>query len=159
MSDQSTALIRVMTKEARFRGHNTAHSLQDSSKASSGHQLQGAEAAGASEEDMGISPGKSIAYSVVKTRSTLQEHARLPFRNKKRLLKQKPGRTSQSRFTYCSVLFSLYTRICGQSTCSFCCFGKPFTSFLAPPSTATTIATCSYSKPAAIRAPTPPTTT
>jgi hypothetical protein len=44
MSDQSTALIRVMTKEVRFRGHNTAHSLQDSNKASSGHQLQGAEA-------------------------------------------------------------------------------------------------------------------
>jgi hypothetical protein len=68
MSDQSIAPIRVMTKEASFRGHNIAHSLQDSSKAPSGHQLQGAEAAGASEEDMGINPGKSIAYSVVKTR-------------------------------------------------------------------------------------------
>jgi hypothetical protein len=43
-----------MTKEASFRGHSTAHSLQDNSKAPSGHQLQGAEAAGASEEDMGI---------------------------------------------------------------------------------------------------------
>jgi hypothetical protein len=47
---------------------------------------------------MGISPGKSIAYSMVKTRATLQEHARLPFRNKKRLPKRKPGRISQSRF-------------------------------------------------------------
>jgi hypothetical protein len=37
---------------------------------------------------MEINPGKSIAYSMVKTRATLQERARLPFRSKKRLLKQ-----------------------------------------------------------------------
>jgi hypothetical protein len=98
MSAQSTAPIRVMTKEASFRGHITAHSLQDSSKAPSGHLLQGAEALGASEEDMGISPGKSIAYSVVKTRATLQERARLPFRSKKRLPKKKPGGINRSRF-------------------------------------------------------------
>jgi hypothetical protein len=98
MSDQSTDPVRVMTKEASFRGHNIAHSLQGSSKVPSGHQLQEAEAAGASEEDMGISPGKSIAYYMVKTRATLQEHARLPFRSKKRLPKQKPDRTSRSRF-------------------------------------------------------------
>jgi hypothetical protein len=79
MSDKSTAPVRMMTKEARFRGHNTPHSLWDSSKAPSGHQLQGAEAAGASEEDMGISPGKSIAYSVVRTRAILQERARSLF--------------------------------------------------------------------------------
>jgi hypothetical protein len=56
MSDQSTAPVKMMIKEASFRGHNIAHSLQDSSKAPSGHQLQGAEAAGVSEVDMGISP-------------------------------------------------------------------------------------------------------
>ena len=98
MSDQSTTLVRVMTEEVSFRGHSIAHSLQGSSRALSGHQLQGAEAAGASEEDMGISPGNSIAYSVVKTRATLQEHARSPFRSKKRLPKQKHGRISRSRF-------------------------------------------------------------
>jgi hypothetical protein len=98
MSDQSTTLVRMMTKEVSFRGHNTAHSFQDSSKAPPGHQLQGAKATGASEEDMAISPGKSIAYSVVKTRGTLQERVRLPFRSKKRMPKQKPGRTSQSKF-------------------------------------------------------------
>jgi hypothetical protein len=98
MSDQSTTLVRVRTKETNFKGHNIAHSLKGNSKAPSGHQLQGPEAAGASEEDMGINPGKSIAYSVVKTRATLQERARLPFRSKKRLPKQKPGRTSRSRF-------------------------------------------------------------
>jgi hypothetical protein len=37
MSDQSTAPIRMMTKEASFRGHSTPHSLWDSSKAPSGH--------------------------------------------------------------------------------------------------------------------------
>jgi hypothetical protein len=47
---------------------------------------------------MGISLGKSIAYSVEKTRATPQECARLPFRTKKRLPKQKPGRISRSRF-------------------------------------------------------------
>jgi hypothetical protein len=87
-----------MIEEASFRGHNIAHNLQGSSRAPSGHQLQGAEAAGASEEDMGMSPGNSITYSVVKTRATLQEHARSLFRSKKKLPKQKPDRISRSRF-------------------------------------------------------------
>jgi hypothetical protein len=98
MSDQSTAPVRMMTKEANFRGHNTPHSLQDSITAPSGHQLHGAEAARASEEDMGISLGKSIAYSVERTRAILQERARSLFLSKKRLQKQKPGRISRSRF-------------------------------------------------------------
>jgi hypothetical protein len=97
MSDQSTALVRTMTKEASSRGHSTAHSLQDSSKAPSDHQLHGAEAVGASEADMGISPEKSIACSVAKIRATRQEHARLPFKSKKRSPKQKPDRISRSR--------------------------------------------------------------
>jgi hypothetical protein len=46
---------------------------------------------------MGISPGKSIAYSVVKTRATRQERVRLPFKSKKRSPKQKPSRMSRSR--------------------------------------------------------------
>jgi hypothetical protein len=98
MSDQSTTPVRVMTEEASFRDHSIAHSLQGSSRALSGHQLQGAEAAGASEEDMGINLGNSIAYSVVKTRAILQEHARSLFRSKKRLPKQKRDRISRSRF-------------------------------------------------------------
>jgi hypothetical protein len=159
MSDQSTALVRMMTKEVSFRGHNTPHSLRDSSKAPSGHQLLGAEAAGASEEDMGISPEKSIAYSVVRTRATLQECARLLFWSKKRLPKQKLGRISRSRFTYCFVPLSLHNRICGQPACSFCCFGKPFTGFLASAPTATTTATYLFPKPAGRRAPALPTTT
>jgi hypothetical protein len=79
MSDQSIAPVRMMTKEASFRGHNTPHSLRDSSKAPSGRQLQGAEAPRALEEDMGINPRKFIAYSVVKTRAILQECAKSLF--------------------------------------------------------------------------------
>jgi hypothetical protein len=79
MSDQSIAPVRMMIKEASFRGHITPHSLWDSSKALSGHQLQGVEAVGASEEYMEISPGKSIAYSVERTRAILQERARSLF--------------------------------------------------------------------------------
>jgi hypothetical protein len=80
-----------------FRGHSTLHSLRDSSKAPSGRQLQGAEAAGASEEDMGISPAKSIVYSVVRTKATLQELVRSLSWSKKRLPKQKLGRISRSK--------------------------------------------------------------
>jgi hypothetical protein len=105
MSDQSTTLVRMMTEEDSFRGHNTAHSLQGSNKAPLGHQLQGAEAAGASEEDMGISPGKSIACSMVKTRATLKERVRSPFRS--------PAESAEAGFTYCFVLLSLYNRIRG----------------------------------------------
>jgi hypothetical protein len=94
MSDQSTTPVRVMTEEASFRGHSIALSLQGNIRALSSHQLQGAEPAGVSEEDMGMSPGNSIAYSVVKTRATLQEHVRSPFRSKKRLPKQKRSRIS-----------------------------------------------------------------
>jgi hypothetical protein len=113
MLDQSTTLVRVMKEEASFRGHNIAHNLQGNNKALSDHQLQGAEAAGASEEDMGIGPENSIAYSVVKTKATLQEHARSPFRSKKRLPKQKRDRISRSRFYILLRGTPLYTRICG----------------------------------------------
>jgi hypothetical protein len=65
-----------MIEEASFKGHIIAHNPQGNIKALSGHQPQGAEAAGASEEGMGISPVSSIAYSMVKTRGILQEHAR-----------------------------------------------------------------------------------
>jgi hypothetical protein len=71
MSSQSIAPARAMTREASPRGHSTPHNLQGNNKAPSGRRLQGAEAPGASEEDLGISPGKFIAYSMVKTRDIL----------------------------------------------------------------------------------------
>jgi hypothetical protein len=76
MSDQSITPAKVMTEEASFKGHNTALNPQGNNKVLSGHQPQGAEAAGASKEGTGISTKNFIAYSVVKTRATLQEHAR-----------------------------------------------------------------------------------
>jgi hypothetical protein len=87
----------MTTKEASFRGHNIPHSLRCSSKAPLGHQLQGAEAPGASEEDMGINPGKFIAYSVVRTRAILQECAKSLSRSKRRSQKPQLGRIRRSR--------------------------------------------------------------
>ena len=46
---------------------------------------------------MGISPGKSIAYSVVRTRAILQECAKSLFWSKRRSQKPKLGRISRSR--------------------------------------------------------------
>jgi hypothetical protein len=66
--------------------------------------------------------------------------------------------SAEAGFTHCFVPLSLHTRICGQSICSFCCFAKPFTSFLASAPTATTTATYLFPKSAARRAPALPTT-
>jgi hypothetical protein len=75
----------VTTKEVSPRGHNIPHNLWGNIKALSGHQLQGAEAPGASEEDLGISLEKSTVYSVVRTRAILQECAMSPSRSKKEI--------------------------------------------------------------------------
>jgi hypothetical protein len=96
MSGRSIAPVRTTTKEASLRGHNTPHNLRGNNKALSGRQLQGAEAPGPSEEDMGISLGRSIVYSVVRTRVILQEFAKSPFRSKRRSKKPKLGRISRS---------------------------------------------------------------
>jgi hypothetical protein len=87
----------MTTKEVSFRGHSTPRNLQGNNKALSGHQLQGAEAPGASEEDLGISPERSTAYYVVRTRVILQECAKSLFRSKRRSQKPKLGRISRSR--------------------------------------------------------------
>jgi hypothetical protein len=60
-----------MTEEVNSRGCSFLRKLWGSNKALSGRQLQEAEAPGASEEDMRTSPGRSIAYFVVKTRATI----------------------------------------------------------------------------------------
>jgi hypothetical protein len=97
MSDRSIIPTRVMTEEANLKGSNTAPNLQGHNKALSGHQSQGAEAAGASEEGTEINREDYIVYSAVKTRATPQEHAKSQFRSKKRLSKLRHGRISQSR--------------------------------------------------------------
>jgi hypothetical protein len=87
----------MMAEEANLKGHNTAPNLQGNNKALSGHQSQGAEAAGASEEDTEISPEGYIVYSVVKTRATPKDHAKSQFRSKRRLPKLRRDRISRSR--------------------------------------------------------------
>jgi hypothetical protein len=97
-----------MIEEASFIGHDIAHSLQGNNRALSGHQLQGAKAAGASEEDMGISPGNSIAYFVVKTRVTLQEHARSPFRSKKEIAEAEVRQNQPKQVLHTASCYSPY---------------------------------------------------
>jgi hypothetical protein len=102
MSGRFIAPVRTTTKGASLRGHSTPHNLWPNSKALSGHQLQGAEAPGASEEDLRINPGRSTIYSVARTRAILQEYAKLLFRSKRRSQKPKLGRISRSKF--CTLL-------------------------------------------------------
>jgi hypothetical protein len=78
------------------------HNLRGSNKALPGRQLQEAEVPGASEEDMGINPGRSTAYFVVKTRAILQECVKSPFKSRRRSQKPKPGKVNRSRF--CTLL-------------------------------------------------------
>jgi hypothetical protein len=97
MSGQFTTPPRVMTEEVNSRGRSILRKLRGSNRALSGRQLQEAEAPGASEEDMGTSPGRSTAYFVVKTRATIQERVKSPSKSKKRLQKPKPGKVNRSR--------------------------------------------------------------
>jgi hypothetical protein len=82
-SDQSTP-PRMTTEEVSNRGHSIPRKLRGSNKAIFGRQLQAAEAPGASEEGLEISPGKFIAYSVVRTRAILQGCAMSPVRNRRK---------------------------------------------------------------------------
>jgi hypothetical protein len=107
MSGQFTTLLRVVIEEVSCRGHSILHNLWGSNKALSGRQLQEAETPGASEEDMGISPGRSTAYFVVKTRAILQECVKSPSKSKKRSQKPKPGKVNQSRS--CTLLRVTHT--------------------------------------------------
>jgi hypothetical protein len=81
--DQFT-LLRMTTEEVNSRGRNIPPKLWGSNKAILGLQLQGAEAPGALVEGLGISPGKFIAYSAVRTRAILQGCAMSPSRNRRR---------------------------------------------------------------------------
>jgi hypothetical protein len=74
----------MTTEEVGNKGHNIPRKLRGSNKAIFGRQLQEAEALGASEEDLGISLEKFIAYSVVRTRAIQQGCAMSPFRNRRK---------------------------------------------------------------------------
>jgi hypothetical protein len=97
MLGQFTTPLRVMTEEVSCRGHSILHNLRGSNKALFDRQLQEAQAPGALEEDMGISPGRSTAYFVVRTRAILQECAKSPSKSRRRSQKPKPGKVNRSR--------------------------------------------------------------
>jgi hypothetical protein len=82
-SDQFIPL-RMTTGEVNNRGRNILPRLRGSNRAILGPQLQGAEAPRASEEGLGISPGRFIVYSAVRTRATLPGCATSPSRNRRR---------------------------------------------------------------------------
>jgi hypothetical protein len=82
-------------------------------QSSSCRQLQEAEAPGASEEDMGTSPGRSTSYFVVKTRATIQERAKSPSKSRKRSQKPNPAKSTEAGPAHCFVSLTLHTRICG----------------------------------------------
>jgi hypothetical protein len=98
MSGQSIMPTQVMIREAKPKGNNIAPNHQGHNKVPSGHQLQEAKGAEASEEDMEISLGDCFVYSAAKTKATPQERAKSQFRSRKRLSKLKHSRISQSRF-------------------------------------------------------------
>jgi hypothetical protein len=94
MSGQSIMLAQVMIGEANPKGNSIAPNHQGPNKVPSGHQLQEAERAEASEEDTEISPGDCFVSSAAKTKATPQERAKSRFRSRKRLSKLKHGRIS-----------------------------------------------------------------
>jgi hypothetical protein len=98
MSGQSIMPAQVTTGETKPKGSNIAPSHQGRNKVPSGHQLQEAEGAEASKEDMEMNPGGCFVCSAAKTKVIPQEHARSRFRSRKRLPKIKHGRISRSRF-------------------------------------------------------------
>jgi hypothetical protein len=53
---------------------------------------------------------------------------------------------AEAGYAYCFVPFALHSRICRQSPCSLCCFGKSTPSILATASTATTNTTRSVAR-------------
>jgi hypothetical protein len=77
MSGQSIIPAQVTTGETKPKGSRTAPNHQGHNKVLSGHQLQEAEGAEASEEDMEISPGSCFVCSAVKTKEIPQGRAKL----------------------------------------------------------------------------------
>jgi hypothetical protein len=84
MSGQFTP-PRVTIEEVNNRGYSIPRKLRGSNKALSGRQLQEAEAPWASEEGLGISLEKIIAYSVARTRAILQGCVMSPSKKQKEI--------------------------------------------------------------------------
>jgi hypothetical protein len=74
----------MMIEGANSKGHNALRKLRGSSKALFGRQRQGAEAPGASGEDLRISQEDFTVYSVEKTRVIPPGCAMSPLKSKRR---------------------------------------------------------------------------
>jgi hypothetical protein len=64
-----------------------------------------------------------------------------------------PTEPTEAGYAYCFVPLTVHSRVCGQPSCSFCCFGKPTSGILATASTSTTNATRLSPRPVARREP------
>jgi hypothetical protein len=98
MSGRFIIPVQMTTGGIIPKRNNTALNHQGRNKVLSGHQLQEAEGAKASEEDMEISLGNYFVCSAAKTKGTPQGRAKSRFRSEKKLLKLKHGRINRSRF-------------------------------------------------------------
>jgi hypothetical protein len=98
MSGRFIIPVQMTTGGIIPKRNNTALNHQGRNKVLSGHQLQEAEGAEASEEDMEISPGNYFVCSAAKTKGIPQGCSRSRFRSRNKLSKLKYGRISRSRF-------------------------------------------------------------
>jgi hypothetical protein len=108
ISEQSTIPTQVMTGATILKAASTARSLRECNKLLTVHQPREAEGEEASAEGMVISPGNCSTYSVARTRDTQQGRAKSRSRSRRKLLKLKHNRISQSR---CCILLRATLRI------------------------------------------------
>jgi hypothetical protein len=97
MSEQSTILAQMMIGKIIPRATSKTHNIRECSKPLTCHQLQGAEGGEALEEGLALSPGDCSAYSMGRIRDTQQGRAKSRSKSRRRSLKSKRGRISQSR--------------------------------------------------------------
>jgi hypothetical protein len=105
-SGQSIMPIQVMIEEVNPKGNITAPSHQGHNNAPSSHQPQEAEGAEALEEDTKISQEDYIAYSMVKTRATPQEHAKSQFRSKKEIVEAEAWQNQPKQVLHTASCYS-----------------------------------------------------
>jgi hypothetical protein len=98
MSDQFTTPMPMMKGPAMFSIAITVLNLQACNRLLLDHRLQGAgEEEVSVEDDLEINLESCTVFFVVRTRATQQEHARLQFRSRRKLLKLRHGIVSQSK--------------------------------------------------------------
>jgi hypothetical protein len=94
MSGRFIIPVQMTTGGIIPKHNNIALNHQGCNKVLLDHQLQEAEGAQASEEDMEISPGNCFVCSAAKTKGIPQGRAKSRFRSRKKLPELKHGRIS-----------------------------------------------------------------